>query len=73
VEEGFLPVFSVDTEEEARELLVFACGTNIEGEFVARELVQEQTLEALTAFSDRLAAYWELLQANKAGQKGERR
>jgi hypothetical protein len=55
VEDGFLPVYSVDTEEEARRLLVAACSTNYDGEFVARELAEEQTLEHLIAFGERLA------------------
>ncbi len=55
VEPGFLPVYSVDSEEEARDLLTLACQTNLDGEYVARELVEEQTLEKLAAFGDRLA------------------
>lgn len=56
VEDGFLPVYSVDTEEEARRLLVAACPTNIAGEFVAPELAEEQTLANLRALGRRLAA-----------------
>jgi hypothetical protein len=55
LEDGFLPVFSVADEEEARDLLIATCPTNAHGEFVARELVEEQTLENLQAFSDKLA------------------
>lgn len=62
-EEGFLPVFSVDTEEEARELLVFACPTNLQGEFIAPHLAREQTLENLDAFSDYLQERWDFMQA----------
>ena len=62
--EGMLPVFSTRTEEEARKLLVMACPTNAMGEFVARELVMEQTLENLRLFSDRLAMAHERLVAN---------
>lgn len=51
---GFLPVFSVSDEEEAKALLVMACGRNLDGEFVAKELVEDQTLENLQAFGDRL-------------------
>lgn len=51
---GSLPVYSCDTEEQARQLLVASCGTNQRGEFVATELVGEQSLENLAAFSDRL-------------------
>ncbi len=54
LEEGFLPVYSVDTEEEARQLLTTACPTNLAGEFISPELAREQTLENLDAFGDRL-------------------
>ena len=59
--DGSLPVFSTDTEEEARNLLTMACGTTVEGEFFAKELVQEQTLDNLFAFSDRLAEVWDII------------
>lgn len=45
---------SVNTEVEARRLLTLACPTNVRGEWVATELVEEQTLERLSAFGDRL-------------------
>lgn len=54
-EPGFLPIYSVDSAVEARDLLIAACETNLDGEFVARELAQEQTLENLYAFGRRLA------------------
>lgn len=53
-EEGFLPVFSVGSMEEARELLTIACPRNLSGEYVAQELATEQTLENLYSFGDRL-------------------
>ncbi len=53
-EPGFLPVFSVADEAEARMLLLRACETNIRGEYVARELVHEQSLPNLYAFGERL-------------------
>jgi len=62
---GFLPVYSVDTEEEARQLLVVTCGTNVDGEFVARELVHEQTLDNLYAFGARLKHVHEMIQERK--------
>lgn len=58
VENGFLPCYSVDTEDEARRLLTFACGTNYNGEFVAKELLHEQSAENLKAFGDRLHQMW---------------
>ena len=47
-------MFTTDTEEEARTLIALACPVNCNGEYVARELEQEQTLENLEAFGDRL-------------------
>ncbi len=52
--DGFLPIFSVNSEEEARLLLVLACPRNRDGDFVAPELTEEQTLDNLYAFGDRL-------------------
>ena len=54
VEDGFLPVMSVDTEEEAQRLLTLGCQTNYDNEYIARELVDEQTLDNLKAFGERL-------------------
>ena len=64
VPEGYLPCFSVGTKEEARSLLVMTCSTNKEGDFVARELAQEQSLENLSCFSDRLGVMHEILKEN---------
>lgn len=54
VPSGSLPVYSVDTEAEAKLLLTLACPTNMHGEYVAPELVEDQTLDNLQKFSDRL-------------------
>ena len=53
---GRLPVFSVGSEKEAKLLITMACPTNIKGEYIAPELAEEQTLERLYAFGDRLRA-----------------
>lgn len=53
-DQGFLPIYSVEDEEIAHRLLVLACETNIDGEFVARELAEDQSLANLYAFGDRL-------------------
>lgn len=66
---GFLPVYSVDTEEEAQKLLVLTCGRNAEGDFVARELVEEQTMENLLAFGERLAKAHEFMLAKSREEK----
>lgn len=56
VEPGFLPAYSVDTEEEAKLLLAMACPMNLRGDYIAPELAEEQTLERLRAFGERLEA-----------------
>lgn len=68
--DGFLPVFSVDTEDEARQLLTLACPRNMDGEFVARELAEEQTLGNLTAFGQRLAELYERMKS-RSGSSGQ--
>lgn len=54
VEDGFLPVFSVSTEDEAKSLIVLACNRDGAGNLYARELATEQTLKNLDAFSTRI-------------------
>jgi hypothetical protein len=61
VPDGSLPVYSVGTEQEAKELIVLACPTNMYGQYIAPELAQEQTLENLDKFSDRLDKMHEVL------------
>ncbi len=65
VPKGFLPVFSVDTEEEAKQLLIATCPRGDDGHFYARELIEEQTLENLQVFSDKLAMVWARMQERK--------
>ena len=47
-------MFTTDTKEEAELLLTLACPVNVDGEHIARELAEEQTMENLAAFSARL-------------------
>ena len=61
-------MFSVNTEAEARQLITLCCPTDAAGNYFARELAEEQTLENLQRFSDRLAAGWALLQKRKAAR-----
>ena len=61
VPEGHLPVFSVNSAEEAKILITLTCPTNEHGEYYARELAEVQTLDNLDAFSDKLAAAYELM------------
>ncbi len=52
--EGFLPVYSVETEEEAKSLIVGACSRGEDGFYYANELAQEQSLGKLSEFSFKL-------------------
>ena len=47
-------MFSVNNEEEAKLLITLACPLSLNGEYIAPELVEEQTLENLQAFGNRL-------------------
>ncbi len=58
-------MFSVDTEAEAEQLIIATCPRDAAGTYYARELVHEQSLENLQAFSDKLAKTYELIQVNK--------
>lgn len=56
---GRLPVFSVDTEEEAKHLIALACPMSYDRKYYAQELAEEQTIPNLRKFSDRLAEIYE--------------
>lgn len=61
---GYLPVFSVGSEQEARDLITLTCPTNILGDYIAPDLVVEQTLENLELFSKRLEKAHKVLVKN---------
>lgn len=58
-------MYSVDTVEDAKMLLCMACSTNLKGQYIARELVEEQTIPNLFAFGERLDKTWNILQKKK--------
>jgi hypothetical protein len=60
-----LPVFSVETEEEARMLVVLSCETALNGAYIARELAAEQTFANLEAFSTRLDKNFDIQQRRR--------
>jgi hypothetical protein len=63
-----LPVFTVNNEEEARLLITLACPTNAKGEHIAPELAEEQTLENLSSFGDRLNGIYQKIIDNQGGK-----
>ncbi len=54
VPNGRLPVYSVGDDEEAQALITLCCPRTYDGQYYARELANEQTLENLKKFSDKL-------------------
>ncbi len=58
-------MFSTNTEEEAKDLIILTCPLGHDGHYYARELAAEQTLENLQLFSDRLQQAWLLMIARK--------
>lgn len=62
--DGMLPVFSTNTEDEARKLIALCCPIDYDGNYFARELREEQTLENLQKFSDRLQRGWDHMKRN---------
>lgn len=56
-------MFSTDTEDEARMLIVMTCPMGDDGNYYSRELAQEQSLGNLQAFSDKLQRTWDLVKA----------
>ncbi len=51
---GVLSAFSVGSEREAEALITLTCSRNPEGQFVASELTEEETVGRLFAFSRKL-------------------
>ncbi len=66
-----MPVYSVDTEQEARDLLVLTCQRNMNNEFIASELVEDQTIDNLFAFGRRLAEVQEKWVKNRRANDGQ--
>lgn len=55
-------MFALDTVDQVKELLAVSCPTNQDGEYVAEELVIDQTLDNLAKFSKRLQETWAWMQ-----------
>lgn len=66
---GFLPVFSVDTVKEARDLIIATCVRGLDGHYYSAELNVSQDLDTLRVFSDKLARVYSLMQASLKATK----
>lgn len=66
IPKGALPVFSTNDEDEAERLITAACPRDMAGNYYARELAEEQTLENLEAFSQRLQKIYDMPTFRKA-------
>jgi len=62
-------VFSVDTEEEAKRLVILCCSKNLDtGTYYSREMAMKQDLDQFQVFSEKLQrGQWHL---NKAKANG---
>lgn len=54
-------MFSVETEAEAKALIVLTCPINLCHQYYAPELVEAQTIENLEKFGNRLAKAYKLI------------
>jgi hypothetical protein len=59
-------VFSTDTEEQARSVIVGTCSLGIDGQYYSHDLAAEQTLENLTRLGDKMERVYDLIQARRA-------
>lgn len=64
-----LPIFSVDTEEEAEDLATRTCILAHNGQYVAVALAEAQTLDNLYAFGDRLRVEYAKMKKEQRCQK----
>lgn len=62
--DGALPVFSVDTEEEAKLLIISTCPKDYEGNYYSRELAANRTIPTLFAFGEKIAKIHDILVKN---------
>ena len=70
---GFLPVFTVDTEEEARSVVAATCKLGLDGNYFSPELAEEQSLDVLDRFADRCRKAWNDLRRTSRTSKVEKR
>lgn len=69
IPDGRLPVFSTNTEAEAKMLIVMCCPVDRFGHYYARELMEDQTLDNLQVFSDRLQRGWDLMKKRRGRRR----
>lgn len=62
---GFLPVFSVDDEEEARAVIVATCSRGDDGNYYSHDLAREQSVEALERLGEKMAAALKRIRASR--------
>ena len=66
--DGFLPVFSTNTEDEARQVIVGTCSRGLDGEYYSHDLAQDQTLENLECLGDKMERVYAMIRT-RAGAK----
>jgi hypothetical protein len=70
--EGFLPIFSVNSEDEAQRLLVATCSRGLDGNYYANEMAREQSLAQFVVFGQKLERVYALItsRTSAAGSPG---
>ena len=53
--EGFLPIFSVNSEDEAKRLLVVTCSLGPDRHYYSNEMAADQSIEQFARFGQKLA------------------
>ena len=71
--DGFLPVFSTDTEEEALDVVVATCSLGLDGNYYSPELAREQTLENLQMLGDKMEHVYQMIRPKPDSQKRSRK
>lgn len=62
---GFLPIFSVRTEAEAKLLLAMTCSLGPDRNYYSNEMARDQSLEQFALFGQKLARAYACMQESQ--------
>lgn len=71
--EGFLPIFSVNTEVEAKRLIAATCSLGLDGSYYSTEMARDQSLDQFARFGQKLALVYAHITANAPAPVRRRR
>lgn len=65
-------MFSTDTEEQARSVIVATCSRGLDGQYYSHDLAADQTLENLDRLGDKMERAYNMIAARRpASERGE--